>query len=102
MTYNERNLILRDEEFIGKCRIALADWVEYWAVNGTSSIDDPVLREQTDKFIQLCLDNPNAYVNKVAHLVISEPSVKDAVEVTDANVSQAVTVIMSHALSYIM
>ena len=102
MTYNERNIILNNENFIGKCRIALTDWVEYWAVNGTSAIEDQTLREQTDTFIRVCLENPDAYVWKIAHLVISEPSVKDAVEVTDANVAQAVTNIMSHALSYIM
>ena len=102
MNYSERNEILRSEEFVGRCRIALCDWAEYWAINGTASIDDPDLRAQTDQFLAMFFENPDAYVRKVATLAISEPTVKDAVEVTDANVSIAVTDIMAHALGYIM
>lgn len=102
MTYNERDNILKSTEYVGKVRIALMDWVNYWAVNGTESITDPDLREMTDQFIKSCLENSEAYVNKVAVLAISENSVKDAVEVTDANVSTAVTHLMATALGYIL
>lgn len=102
MTYNERDNILKSTDFIGKVRIAENDWVNYWAVNGTESIEDPDLRELTDSFLKMYLENPNAYVNKIATLAISEASVKDAVEVTDANVSTAVTHLMSTALEYIL
>ena len=100
MTYNERDSILKSTEFVGKVRIALMDWLNYWAVNGTGSITDPDLKELTDNFIKLCLDNPDAYVNKVAVLAISESTVMD--EPTDANVSTAVTHLMSTALGYIL
>jgi len=102
MTYNERDLLLKSTEFVGKVKIALADWVNYWAVNGTGSIEDPDLKQLTDSFIKVCLENPDAYVNKVATLAISESAVKDAVEVTDANVSTAVVHLMSTALEYIL
>lgn len=102
MTYNERNLILRNEDYIGKIRIALCDWVEYWAVLGTAGIEDPDLKELTDSFIKFHLSNPEVYVNKLAVLAISEPTVKDAVEVTDANVATAVTNLLAHALPYLI
>lgn len=102
MTYNERNEILMDETFTAKVRIALCDWVNYWAVNGTSSITDPDLKKKTDDFILSALGNIEAYVNRIAVLIIAEPAVKDAVEVTDANVQTALTNIMSHALDYLM
>lgn len=102
MTYNERNLVLQSEDFIGKVRIAMCDWVEYWAVNGTASIEDPELKEKTDNFITLALSNPDAYVRKLATLAIAEPAVKEAVEVTDLNVKTAVDSVLSHALDYLM
>lgn len=102
MGYVERDGVLRGGEFAGRCRVALCDWAEYWAVNGTGSIEDAELREKTDLFLSMFLSNPEAYVNKVAYLAIAEPCVRDAAEVTDENVSQAVTVIMSRALGYIM
>jgi len=102
MTYNERDTILKSTEFIGKVRIAENDWVNYWAVNGTGSIEDPDLRELTNNFLKLYLENPDAYVNKIATLAISESSVKDAVEVTDANVTTAVTHLMSSAINYLI
>ena len=102
MTYNERDILLKSTDYIGKVKIALADWVNYWAVNGTASIEDPDLKQMTDTFLKVCLENPDAYVNKIAVLAISESVVKDAVEVSDANVSTAVTHLMSTALEYIL
>ena len=102
MTYNERDTILKDSEYVGKVRIAFCDWMEYWAVNGTASITDPDIRDRTDLLIKLALSNPEAYVNKLAILVISEPAVKDAVEVTDANVNTAVVNLLAHALEYLL
>ena len=101
MNYSERNEILRSEEFVGRCRVALCDWAAYWAVNGTGSIEDEELRHKTDQFLVFFLENPEAYVRKVAHLAISEPAVKDAVEITDANVKTAVDRILSSAIGYL-
>ena len=102
MTLNERNEILQSEEYIGKVRIAFCDWLEYWAVNGTGSIQDEQTREKTDLLIMLALSSQEAYVQKLAILAISEPVVKDAVEVTDANVSAAVTNLLTYALPYLI
>ena len=102
MTYNERDIILRSTDFIGKVRVAFCDWLEYWAVNGTGTITDPDLREQTDSFIKMALDNPEAYVNKLTTLVIAVPVVKDAAEITDVNVQTAVSTVMTNALDYLM
>ena len=102
MTFIERDEILQSSDFIGRVRIAFCDWLEYWAVTGTASIEDEETREYTDQLIKVSLSNPEAYVNKLAVLVISEPAVKDAVEITDANVTTAVTIVLSHALPYVL
>lgn len=102
MTYNERNEILKNSEYIGKVRIAFCDWLEYWSVNGTESIQDENLRSKTDLLITLALSNLEVYVNKLAVLAIAEPSVKDAVEVTDANVTTAITNLLANALQYLL
>lgn len=102
MTYNERNEILMDNTFIAKVRIALCDWVNYWAINGTSSITDPDLKAKTDEFILSALSNIEAYVKRIAVLIIAESAIKDAVEVTDVNVQTALTNVMSHALDYLL
>ena len=102
MTYNDRNEILQNSEYVGKIRIAICDWVNYWATNGTSSIDNPELKELTDTFIKFYLSNPEAYTLKLAILAISESVIKDAVEVTDNNIEAAVTHLMSSAISYLI
>ncbi len=102
MTFNERDEILKSEEFIGKVRIAFYDWVEYWAVTGTESITDEQIKEQTDTMIRLALSDPESYVERLAVLTISEPAVRDAAEVTDANVSAAVVNLLANALPYLI
>lgn len=102
MTYNERDTILKSVEFIGKVRIAENDWVNYWAVNGTESITDPDLRELTDNFLKLYLENPDAYVNKIATLVISESVIKESTEITDAIIETAITHLMSNVIGYLL
>lgn len=102
MTYNERYEILNDPDYIGKIHIALCDWLNYWAINGTDSIEDLDLRETTDLFIKFCLSNLEVYASKVATLAISESAIKDAVEVTDANVNIAVTHLLATSLKYLL
>ena len=102
MNYTERNEILLSNEFVGKVRIAYADWLGYWASAGTASIEDPDLREKTDALIMMSLDRREVYVAKLATLVIAEDAVKTAVEVTDANVKIAVDNVLAHAIGYLI
>lgn len=102
MTFNERNLILKSEDYIGKVRIALCDWLNYWATMGTESIEDEQVRNNTNLFITLALSNPEAYITKLATLTISESSVKDAIEITDTNISTAVAHVLASALFYLL
>jgi hypothetical protein len=102
MTLNERNTILKSEDYIGKVRIALCDWLNYWATMGTDSIEDEEVRTNTNTFITFSLSNPEAYINKLATLVISEQAIKDAIEITDTNVSTAVAHVLASALSYLL
>ncbi len=100
--YIDRNTILASDNYTSMVRIAVCDWVNYWAINGTAEIEDETLRELTDGFIRVFLIDPDQYVQKMAYLAISEPAVKDAVEVTDANVTTAVNHILANALAYIL
>ena len=102
MNFVERNEILMDDEFTAKVRIALCDWINYWAINGTASITDPDLKAMTDTFIQSALGNLEAYVKRIAILIISEGVVKEAQTVTDAIVQTALTTVMSNAISYFL
>ena len=102
MTFNERNTILKSEDYIGKVRIAFCDWLQYWATTGTDSIEDEQVKSNTSLLITLALSNPEVYVTKLANIVISEQAVKEAVEITDANVSTAVTHVLATALPYLL
>lgn len=102
MTYNERDEILKNNEYVGKVRIALCDWLQYWATSGVDSIEDEQVRENTDLFIKLALSSTETYVMKLAILAISESAIKDAEEVTDANVNIAVTHLLATALPYLI
>ena len=102
MTYNERDEILKDSEYLGKVRIALCDWLQYWATSGVDSIEDEQVKENTDLFIKLALSNTESYVIKLAILAISESAIKDAIEVTDTNVLTAVNHLLATALPYLL
>ena len=102
MTYTERNVTLQSNEYIGMVRIAYADWLGYWASAGTTSIEDPDLREKTDELIKMSLDNRDAYVAKLATLVIADDAVKNATQVTDAAVKIAVDNVLTHAVGYLI
>lgn len=102
MNYTERENILKSTDFVGRVQIAGCDWAQYWAINGTASIEDPDLRQKTDDFIALFLSNPDAYTGKIATLAISDDGIKAAQNITDALISTAVTRIMANALDYLM
>ena len=100
--YIDRNELLLSDNYKAMVRIAICDWLNYWAVNGTSTISDETLRANTDGFIRNFLYNPDMFVQKLAYLAISEPSVKDAVEVSDQNVSTAINNLLTYSLGYIL
>lgn len=102
MNYNERNDIFVSDTFQAQCKIALTDWLNYWATNGTESIEDPGLREQTDNFLKFAIHNLDSYAKALSVLVIGEESIKADSEVTDAEVSAAVTHVLSTALEYLL
>lgn len=102
MTFEERNQVLASASFISKCRIALCDWMQYWVINGVSSIQDETLRNQTDAFIRYAMDNLDNCTSKIAILAISDSNVANAAEITDTVIQSAVTNIMTNALNYLM
>ena len=100
--YSNRNDILKSSEFLAQISIAVCDWVNYWAINGTSAIENETQREQTDAFITVFLVKPDLFIQKIAHLAISEAPVKNAIVVTDQNVMDAVNTILSNAIAYLL
>ena len=102
MTYIERNTVYQSEEFVAQVRMALADWINYWATNGTGSIEDQNLREKTDMYIKFCTSNIDNYTRSLATLVIGEPNIVEAEEITDAVVNTAVTHVLATALDYLI
>lgn len=102
MGYNNRYDLLKSDTFKAQCEIALADWLNYWATNGTGSIEDPDLREKTDMYIKFCVINLDTYTQSLATLVIGEPNIISAEEITDGEIRTAVTHVLSTALDYLI
>ena len=102
MTLEERNNILTSTSFMAKIRVAFCDWLGYWALNGTDSIQDETLRSQTNEIIRDSVQNLDTYTGKIAVLAISNNNIVEATEITDEIIRNAVTNIMSNALEYIM
>lgn len=102
MSYNSRDELLCSAEFIGMVRIAYADWLGYWASAGTASIEDPELREQTDALIKMSLESREAYVKKLATLVIADDAIKSTTTVSDTDIKTAVDNVLAHAIHYIL
>ena len=101
MNYNERNTVFMSDTFQAQCKIALTDWLNYWATNGTESIEDPTLRDQTNNFIRSAIHNLDAYSKALSVLVVAEEGIKADDEVSDSEVSTAVTHVLSTALGYL-
>ena len=72
MNYNERNEIFISDAFQAQCKIALADWLNYWATNGTASIEDETLRKQTEDFVKFAIHNLDNYVKTQENIVEEE------------------------------
>ena len=102
MTLEERNTVLTSTSFIARIRVAFCDWIEYWAINGTSSIENENLRQQTERVVRSAIENLDIYTNKIAVLAISDANIVAANELTDELIRNAVTNIMSNALEYIL
>lgn len=102
MNYNERNDVFVSPNFQAQCKIALTDWLNYWATNGTASIEDETLRDQTDNFLRFAIHNLDNYARAISVLVIGEEPIKADEDVTDAEVSAAVTHVLSTALGYLL
>ena len=101
-SYNDRDNTFASTEFQGKVRIALTDWLNYWATNGTAEIEDPDLRAKTDLFIKFATSNIDHYSRNLSTLVIGDDGVKQADTITDAVVSTGVTHVLSTALDYLI
>ena len=103
MTYIERNALIDQGELQAKCKVALCDWVNYWAINGTEAIEDETLRGKTNTFITLSLSNMDVYANKTALLLVGSPEFQNATEpITDNNIQTGINTILANALDYLI
>ena len=102
MSYIDRNTILQSAEFQAQVRMALTDWLNYWATTGTGSIEDPDLREKTDMYIKFCVSNLDTYAKSLSVLVAGEDDIAGSTTVTDAKVNAGVTHVLATALDYLL
>ena len=102
MTYEERFEVMNSELFRTQCRIALCDWLEYWCVTGTDSIEDTTLRMNTDLFIKKAISSVDTYADRISVIVIGSQIMEDAEEITDDVVKRAVDNVLTHALAYLL
>ena len=102
MNYEERSQVWVSEKFRAQCRMALMDWLNYWATTGTGSITDEDLREKTDQFISFAIHNPDHYAEALSVLVIGESAVTVKEDPEDEDVRAAVTHVLSTALAYLL
>lgn len=103
MTLEERNAILNSTLFHSKVRVALCDWLNYWAMIGTDSIEDEKVRNDTDNFLRLLIEKLDECTTKVVVLAISDTNIiQSEGEPTDEQVRAAVTAITTHCLPYLL
>ena len=103
MTLEERDTLLNSPSFHAKVRIALCDWLNYWAIAGTGSIQDPTIKMYTEAFMRMIIENVEECTEKVVVLAIADSNIVNAQnEPTDQNVKSAIDVIMANCLAYLM
>lgn len=102
MNLTQRSEILSSAEYQQKVKVALCDWVAYWASIGTESITDETLRGQTENMVRFSLGNIDHYSAKVAALVIADTDIKSATELTDVDISAAVTRVMASSITFLL
>lgn len=98
MTANERYNIYISNEYDEKVMVAVIDW----AATGTESIEDEILRRQTERAVAEILDQPSVIAGRVKTLVLGDDAIKVAAELTDALVKQAVDRAFSGSIGYIV
>lgn len=103
MDYIERNRLIDQGELQAKCKVALCDFVNYYAINGTSLIQDEDLKAKTEQFITVCLTDIDTYAQKVSLLLIGSDAYKQAEEpLSDTAIKTGIDTILANALDYIL
>ena len=102
MTLEERNTLLNSPSFHAKVRIALCDWMNYWVTAGTGSIQDETVRNNTDAFITMLIENIDECTEKVVVVAISDSNIVNSASPTDQEIKLAVDAITAHCLPYLM
>ena len=103
MTLEERDTLLKSPSFYSKIRITLCDWMNYWVMAGTDSIQDETVKMNTEAFIRMIIENVDECTAKVVAFAISNEYIVNAEnEVTDLDIKNAVDMITAHCLPYLV
>ena len=102
MSYIEREQRYNESNVSVRVKVALCDWMNYWAINGTEAITDETLRLKTENFIHLGIENPQLYADRISIILLGDPTFASATEITDQMIQNGVTSVMSNAMDYIM
>ena len=101
MTNQDRWTYYESGELQRGVAIELLDWAGYWSTTGIDGIVDPLQKEQMRWAINMILKDLSFMIKVVSNLAMSESVIKDAVHPTEANISTAVTSIMTYKLAWI-
>ena len=102
MSYIERELLYNASNAGIRIKVALCDWMNYWAINGTSAITDETLRAKTENFIHMGIENPQLYADRISVILMGDPTFAAASEITDQMIQNGVSSVMTNAMDYII
>ena len=102
MTNQERFEYFESGKLQRAIEMELLDWAGYWTTAGTSTIEDPLQREQTDQMILLILRDLAECIKQVSCLAISYDEIKSSTgDPSEATIRGVVTNIMTFKLSWL-
>ena len=101
MTNKERWEFYESADFRQVVAIKLLDWAGYWATAGVDGIDNPLLKAQTKRAVNMVVTELGYVTGIVVSLAISDSSIVQAEEVSEEIIGSVVTSIMSYKLAWV-
>ena len=81
--------------------VKLFDWVGYWTNSGIDGIQNQIQKYQMRHLIDDILNDMSLPIKRISTIIMSYPSIKDAVIPTESDISAAVDDVLSFRLSWI-
>lgn len=103
MTTQDRWILYENGEFRQTIAIKLLDWAGYWMSAGIDSIENDLLRRQSERAIHMIIEDLSYCVKIVTSIVISdsELAATPPEEVTDEQVKRIVDGVMANKIRWL-